>query len=213
LRHHQFAIYLLTPFRIDGIALGSMLALLLEQRSWQEKLTKWSGVGAAVAFAVYLVLWTVLGHGQFSPFAFRPIFNLIGYSLVAVIAFFLIAYARLRPEAIFTRFLRNRLLVKLGVISYGVYIYSWMFMVAIEHRFTGLSEVQAGVLQIFVSIPASAFIFKYYERPISVWGRRVAARLTAKANIAIKDGFPDPKKHGFEIKERKHASIVATYEN
>ena len=43
-----YAIYFLTPFRIDGIALGSLLALLLEQKSWQERLKKWSGAGAVL---------------------------------------------------------------------------------------------------------------------------------------------------------------------
>jgi peptidoglycan/LPS O-acetylase OafA/YrhL len=209
LRHEPDAIRLLTPFRIDGIALGSLLALLLEQRSWQERLTKWSGPGAALAAAVYMVLRTIIvGRSQFFPWAYSPIFNFVGFSLVAIIAFFVIAYACLRPDAIPTRILRNRLLTKLGVISYGIYVYSWISLAAIKHSFTGLSEVKAGALHILVSLPVSAVLFKYYERPITDWGRRAAARLAAKGHEAAKDDASATGRHAYELEKREQASIV-----
>lgn len=183
-RHDSNLIYFMTPFRIDGIALGSLLALLLEQGIWQERLKKWSGAGAALASAVFLGLRKILGSGHFFPWAHSPIFDAIGYSLVALMAFFVIAYARLLPDAIPTRILRNRLLTKLGVISYGLYVYSWIMLVLIRHYFTSLSELQSGLIQIVLSLPVSALLFKYYERPITVWGRDVEARLAAKPDAA-----------------------------
>jgi peptidoglycan/LPS O-acetylase OafA/YrhL len=186
-------IYFLTPFRIDGIALGSLLALLLEQRSWQERLTKWSGAGTVLASVVYLDLRAILGHDRFYPMAADPIFNLTGYSVVAVIAFFVVAYACLRPEAIPTRILRNRLLTKLGVISYGVYVYSWILHGLMEHYFAALSAFNLGLIHILVILPVSAVLFKYYEQPISNWGRRMAAQPTEKANVAKKDSGSDTK--------------------
>ena len=128
-----------------------------------------------VACAAYLGLRAVLGHGHFSPYVYSPIFNSIGYSLVALIAFFLIAYACLRPNAIPTRILRNKLLTTLGAISYGLYVYSWIVLVLIRRIYPSLSDLQAGLIHIAVAIPLSAVLFKYVSVPSptgeDVWQR------------------------------------------
>jgi peptidoglycan/LPS O-acetylase OafA/YrhL len=209
-RHDPPAIYYLTPFRIDGIALGSLLALLLEREFWREKLTKCSGMGAAAACAVYLGLRVILGHGHFSPFVYSRIFNLVGYSLVALIAFFVIAYAYLLPDAIPTRILRNKLLTTLGAISYGLYVYSWIVLVLIRRSFPSLSDSQAGLIHIVVAVPLSAVLFKYCERPITDWGRHVAAHLAAKGSVATKDTNPGPEGHMVEVEGRQPVGIVVT---
>jgi peptidoglycan/LPS O-acetylase OafA/YrhL len=191
--HDPYAVYLLTPFRIDGIAMGSMLALLLEEQSWQERLKKWAASGVILASVVYLTLWTIVGHVNFFPQAYSPLFNGIGYSLVAIISFFVIAYARLLPDALPTRILRNPWLRKLGVISYGVYVYSWTLLVFMRHAFPALSELQTGVIHIFVVVPLSAVLFKYYEQPITAWGKRKAAALQSGKRS------PETDKPGLQI--------------
>jgi peptidoglycan/LPS O-acetylase OafA/YrhL len=199
--HDADPIYFLTPFRIDGIALGSLLALLMEDEHWREKLTQWSGVGAVIPSAIYLFLWTVLGHAHYYPYAYNPIFNLTGYSLVAITAFFAVAYAFLRRDALATRLLRNRLLVKLGEISYGAYLYSWIILHLIKYYFRSLSSSQTGLLHIVLSVVVSAVLFKYYERPITLWGKRKAAKLSAKANSRNKGNARDKERRPFEVEE------------
>jgi peptidoglycan/LPS O-acetylase OafA/YrhL len=211
LPHHEpYAIYLLTPFRIDGIALGSLLALLLEQRLWQERLAKWSGAGVLLGSSVFLGFWVALGRTHFYPYGYNPIFNSIGYSLVAVIAFFVVAYAYLLPDVVATRILRTRFLTNLGVISYGLYVYGWIIRNLIKHNFTYLSEKQVGVIHVLVSIPISAILFRYYERPITVWGRRVAARLPGKADLAATTSIPDTESRGFEVEKTNQTGIAVT---
>jgi peptidoglycan/LPS O-acetylase OafA/YrhL len=170
-----YAIYFLTPFRLDGIALGSLLALLVEEVRWQERLKKWSGLGAALSCALYLSLWKIAGPGNFYPSAFNPVFNSVGYLLVALAAFFAIAYAFLRPGAWPTRMLRIRPLAGLGVISYGLYVYSWILLVLIRRIDPSLTWRQAGLIHMVIAIPLSAVLFRFYERPITAWGRRMAA--------------------------------------
>lgn len=209
-RQEPYAIYLLTPFRIDGLALGSLLSLLLEQAGWQERFKKWSGLGAVLASSVYLGLWKILGSSNFSPEAHHAIFNGLAYSLLALIAMFMIAYACLLPAAIPTRILRNRLLTRLGVISYGLYVYSWIVLVFIKRSFASLSWLQAGLIHIVVAVPLAAVVFKYYERPITNWGRRRAAQLAAKATSANNDRALDMETHAFEVEAQHRHGMMAT---
>jgi peptidoglycan/LPS O-acetylase OafA/YrhL len=209
-KQEPYPIYFLTPFRVDGLAWGSLLALLLEEASWQERFKKWSGLGVVLASAVYLGLWKILGQGNFFPEAFNPIFNGIGYALLALIGMFVIAYARLLPAAIPTRILRHRLLTELGVISYGLYVYSWIVMVLIRRDLPSLSWRQAGFIHIIVSVPLSAVLFKYYERPITEWGRRVAARLAARADVEQISAISDVENQAFEVEGQQPAGIVVT---
>jgi peptidoglycan/LPS O-acetylase OafA/YrhL len=202
-----YAIYLLTPFRIDGIAMGSMLALLLEDQFWQEKLRKWSGIAVVVVSATYLSLWTVLGHSHFYPQAYNPVFNSVGYLLVALAAFFAIAYAFLRPEALPTRMLRIRPLAGLGVISYGLYVYSWILLVLIHRIDPSLTWREAGLIHVAIAIPLSTVLFRFYERPITAWGRRMAGTLSVETKA---EGGRSPTETGsrrFEVEAAHQAGV------
>jgi peptidoglycan/LPS O-acetylase OafA/YrhL len=206
--HDPNLIYYLTPFRIDGIALGSLLALLLEQSFWREQLARWSGCGLALVAAAYCGLRVGLGPNHFDPWAHSAVFDGAGYSLVALAAFFLISYARLRPDAILTRLLRKRVLTSAGVISYGLYIYSRIVLITLRARVPALSEFQSGVLHIAVTIPIAAVLFRYYERPITAWGRRRAA-LLAQADAATRTGGPHEERVAFNIDHPRQAGAEA----
>lgn len=178
-RHAPNVIYYLTPFRIDGIALGSLLALLIEDGSSQQRLKQLAAPGVVLAAATYMSLWTVFGHSRFFPFAYSPLFNAVGYSLVAATAFFVVAYAHLRPEALATRLLCNRLLRELGVISYGLYVYSWIVLQLGRQYFPKVSSPILGLIHILLSVAIAAVLFRFYEQPITLWGKRRAAKLVA----------------------------------
>ena len=172
--HPPNLIYYLTPFRIDGIALGCLLALLLEETFWHKVLRKWAAAGALVMAGTYLTLWTMLGHSRFFPFAYSAIFNLLGYSLVALTASFVVAFAYLHPAALPTRLLGNPLLRALGIVSYGVYVYSWILLQFAGLYFPHASSARMGVAHIFLSVGVAALLFRYYERPITLWGKTMA---------------------------------------
>jgi peptidoglycan/LPS O-acetylase OafA/YrhL len=183
-RHAPNVIYYLTPFRIDGLAMGCLLSLSLEQQIWQQRMKRWSAAGALAASAVYLLLWTLLGHANFFPFAYSALFNALGYSLIAVTAVCVVAYARLNPDAAATQLLRLRPLRALGVISYGVYVYSWVLLQLGGLYVPRLFIPWLALIHIPVSIIVAAVLFRWYEHPIMLWGRRTAANLRPAASPA-----------------------------
>ncbi len=114
-------IFLLTPFRIDGLAAGSALALLLEADRRPSLLANWSGLGSVAAAALFLALETV--DKSFRRTTDSLLFNAFGYTLIVVASFFLLSHVILHPRSAMSRFLSLKPLVFLGTISYGFYLY------------------------------------------------------------------------------------------
>ena len=161
-------IFLLTPFRIDGLAAGAVLALLLEDGRRPVFLQRWSGVASCGAASLFVAL-------EFFIRSFRRTtdslpFNGLGYSLVVVFAFFLISFLLLNPDAILTRLLSSRSFVFLGTISYGLYLYQGIAM-WVTRRFLGTSiPLKLLFLPDCALTLALAYIsFCFLERPIMGW--------------------------------------------
>jgi peptidoglycan/LPS O-acetylase OafA/YrhL len=189
-------LYFLTPFRMDEIALGCLLALLLEETFWENWLRKWAGAGFVLVVGAYLMVWAFLGH--LHTVGNGALFNLIAFSLVAFAGFFAVAYARLGPDTAPNRFLQNRLLVKLGRISYGVYVYSFIILQLFTRYVPSLSTSQAGLIHIIVSVVFSAISFRYYEWPITSWGKRRAGLFKEKARLETAKRGPERRRQLFE---------------
>ena len=59
--------YFLTPFRVDEMAFGCLLALLIEDTATVELLKRWAGWAFVGVTAVYFGAWVYLHHIYFYP--------------------------------------------------------------------------------------------------------------------------------------------------
>jgi peptidoglycan/LPS O-acetylase OafA/YrhL len=174
------AIYVLTPFRLDGLAAGSLLALLISHERATSILKTISPWACAVALTIYGLMHWRLGEA-FSWPANHVLFNGFGYSLIATIAFFLIAHVLLNENSVLSRIFSLSPLAALGRISYGVYLYQALVLVAAEKLFGLTSPVSyhslrlLAILDIPVVIAIAYVSFRFYELPIMQWSSRHAA--------------------------------------
>jgi peptidoglycan/LPS O-acetylase OafA/YrhL len=165
--HSWQPVYYLTPFRIDGLALGSLLALLLEDKQTKERIRQWTAPALVVSAVI------LLGGMAFFPVFRRPansvIFNSLGYTAVAVASASLICFTLLREDSLLTKIFQWRPLIVLGAISYGVYLYHGVFIQAFD--------VEGHLLRssLFALAAVIAFCwlsFKFYEQPFVRWAHR-----------------------------------------
>jgi peptidoglycan/LPS O-acetylase OafA/YrhL len=165
--HPYQIIYYLTPFRIDGLALGSLLALLLENEQTKERIRQWT-TPALIVSAVLVLVPTALFPAFRRP-ANSIIFNSLGYTLVAVASASLICFTLLREDSWLTKIFLWRPLILLGTISYGVYLFHGLFIRALENKshllLSSLLAVGATFLYCWLS-------FKFYEQPFTRWAHR-----------------------------------------
>jgi peptidoglycan/LPS O-acetylase OafA/YrhL len=179
-------IYYLTPFRLDGLAAGSLLAVSIESPKAAEAWKKWSFAALPLSLVAFITLSITLSN-TFNRDANTVLFNSLGYSLMALLSLSFVTYVYLNQDSIVSRLLASRALVFVGTISYGIYLFH-PTVLAIAERLAGVhtfpvDPVMAHKLFWF-DLPATLLIawvsFRLYEKPITLWGRRKAAELRLK---------------------------------
>jgi peptidoglycan/LPS O-acetylase OafA/YrhL len=171
--HDWQLIYFLTPFRLDGLALGSLLALGLESSSDAFLIRKWSGWATAAFITIWLSLRIVLGHA-FTRDEPTPAYNGACYSLVALAACSMIAYVVSHPRSLCSRVFTWKPLVFTGTISYGLYLYQVLIRETLMRTWP-----ISGRTALFIDTPIIFLLawisFRFYEKPIIHWGKKRAA--------------------------------------
>jgi peptidoglycan/LPS O-acetylase OafA/YrhL len=182
------AIYSLTWFRLDGLASGSLLALVLplnQVRNWLGSIALWM----SASFVALYVFMTKIYSEAFVRENNTHLFNSFGYSIVTLGCFFLVAHLVFNGEDYLSRLLSTQPFVLLGEISYGMYLLHMLTMAILRRVFhigVGLPSVHGTRLLFLVNFPLVICLtwlsFRFYESPIIKWSRR-KARIFEHAEI------------------------------
>jgi peptidoglycan/LPS O-acetylase OafA/YrhL len=113
--------YVLTPFRLDGLALGAFLTVMARQPNGVERLARalpWVVTVAGGLLAVTFV-WTRLMSRQGLELVLP-----VRASLILMLLGCLLVWALVAPkQSVTARFFRSRSMIFLGTYSYGLYVY------------------------------------------------------------------------------------------
>jgi peptidoglycan/LPS O-acetylase OafA/YrhL len=171
-------IYFLTPFRLDGLASGALLAILVHHQKMNIK--PWVlTLGLALSLPIaYLSVHMIPG---FYREANSMLFNSLGYSLVTLTATAFVLLAYMVGDSVIRKVLTFRPLMHMGTISYFVYIFHPLFLHVPFHNFLLNRLAAFGALVVVAS--GSWYLF---EKPIlrtTFWERpRVPAQVLAGAD-------------------------------
>jgi peptidoglycan/LPS O-acetylase OafA/YrhL len=116
-----WTIYVLTPFRLDGLALGAFLAVMARQTGGLDRLVRALPGVVAVVLGLLAVTftWTRLVSREGLELVLP-----VRAALILVLLACLLVWAIIAPERSATsRFFRSRPMVFLGIYSYGLYVY------------------------------------------------------------------------------------------
>jgi peptidoglycan/LPS O-acetylase OafA/YrhL len=165
------AIYTLTPFRMDSLAAGSLLALAVRYPAASGFLTRWARPAFMAGIAG--TIGSMVLARDASPFHW-PVQS-FGYTSIAVWSAALIFLARAAPpSALIARFIRQRPLLLLGQYSYGIYIiHAFVLFAAVRllgplplmYGYGWPSSLLLMVCLMTISIAASALSWHWYEAP------------------------------------------------
>lgn len=172
-------IFFLTPFQLDGLAAGSLLALLFEDAYAAAQVKRWSGW----LFGVCVVMFAAL---SFAPAFHREVnsmlFNSLGYTLINLGSCGLVAFVFCHENSAISRVLGTPTAAFIGAISYGMYLIHPIVLQLVDH--TGIAlhwrhNRTLAPLTFLVVVGLSWLSFRYYEQPLIAWGRGKARALQA----------------------------------
>jgi peptidoglycan/LPS O-acetylase OafA/YrhL len=167
-------IFLLTPFRLDGLASGALLSLLLEHDRMTSTLKRWSGPVCVAAFGVFFALELALTG--FRRTADTPLFNGLGYSLVVLGSFCLVSFLILKSSSPLAKLLSLGPFVFIGAISYGCYLYQAPIKILVHHLLA--ASVPSAIfflVDAIATVVVATLSFYLMEKPIIAWSRKVGA--------------------------------------
>ena len=183
--HNLVAGYVLMPCRMDGLAMGGILAILLRpgvdrpQASHARLALLLSGSAALAIFCAALV-----NHPGAT--AYDPWMRSVGYSAVDFACASLLCWILLSPSAGLTRVLRLRPLVYTGQIAYGLYLLheptSW-----IARRILGGIETHSALsvpITFAASFIAAGLSWRFFESPFLAWKARLQVRESVHVRLS-----------------------------
>jgi len=169
--------YVLTPCRMDSLALGGLVALLVRSPLAHMLTLTQVRTGALLSGAV--VSFCAVISTDFGS----PIMSSVGYTAIGITSALLLTMVVLWPSNMPAKWLRWRPLVYTGQVAYGLYLLhgpsSWVARSFIE-RLTGLEIKGHSGLSVPVTF-VSAFIaaglsWRFFESPILSLKDRLTAR-------------------------------------
>ncbi|QMT59723.1 hypothetical protein HBNCFIEN_01090 [Legionella sp. PC997] len=178
-----YAAYVLLPSRMDGIMYGVVLALILRSKKAFNFVSHYRVVLDLIAlFFLYII--TMNFTPSWWPRMMDTIFPL-KQSVISIMWAIAILRVYTYKNSIFNKIWCNRLLIKTGMISYGLYMYHQTINGLIhgilfnqEPCIATLNNLLAALSVIIISIGLATVSYFFFERPIQRYGRVVVARLS-----------------------------------
>ncbi|MEO5684466.1 MAG: acyltransferase [Chitinophagaceae bacterium] len=164
--------YVLLPCRMDALSFGALVAWLNHYHDLQVLVKKYfrlliAVIAADMAACMYLYLkYEDLG----------PVKN----SLFAIVFAIMLVFALTLKESWYGKILRSNILVRIGTISYSLYLFHYLILGLFHHMIgnkqgVGIyntTDLIIAVIAFIVSIIFSWVVFKFLETPMVNWGRR-----------------------------------------
>ncbi|HUP27073.1 MAG TPA: acyltransferase, partial [Chloroflexia bacterium] len=152
-------LYAGTDTRVDELLIGCLLSVLLSRGTFQPPVK----VTRAAACLSLLALLLICVLCNFDNPAISLSVHMGGFTLVALLVAVVILHLRVSPLGRLARLLSVRPLVKIGVVSYGIYL--WHSPIFVLMPPSSWADWPIRLLAVAMTAAAVILSYRYVERP------------------------------------------------
>lgn len=171
--------YLRTDSRVSEFLIGALIGAMFAKGTFSKLAGHWVSIAGFVSIVAVTISWYVIPRESLSSYFGGLQIHAVAVGVVAVAAC---------TGGHFRRFIGNRVLARIGVWSYAIYLFHWPAMVMVQHWRRSSSPTLA-LAAGAASIALAGLVTRYFERPIRSAGKRrqgaIAAVLLATAALLI----------------------------
>jgi peptidoglycan/LPS O-acetylase OafA/YrhL len=156
-------------FRIDALITGAAIAYYLQINDIKEKLVN----KTKLLFLLLISLIVILSLLIISDLILLPVINTtLLFIFFDFIYGLMIILAVICKDNLYSKFLRNKLLQKIGLVSYGIYLYHWIVLGAVfkfinksSPNLSNSYELLLILLSIGITFGVSLLSYYIFEKP------------------------------------------------
>jgi peptidoglycan/LPS O-acetylase OafA/YrhL len=182
-----FAVLVLTPCRMDALLLGTFCAWILRQQTLRQLLfVNWIGIVLHVPFAFLLIGAAFLTIKLGSPFSLGM--SSFGYTWMALLHSCLLLIVVTQKRSLLHYITSNALLRRLGVISYGVFLFHFGIFGLVHglilHQDPTIANVTDGLvtlLALMLTLGLAALSYEWFEKPFMTMVRTLNYRKISRS--------------------------------
>lgn len=167
--------YVLTPFRLDGLCAGAILAILIRNQSGQALLRPYALRPAAAIVGTLTITAVIWSYGTAQLFVHQFVW---GHALLSV--FYAVMIALVISEREQWKGLTHPALRHFGDLSYVLYLFHplalgvvFLFATGTAERLQSWSDVPLLALAAAISYAGCLFIHQMFEQPFRQFGRHL----------------------------------------
>jgi peptidoglycan/LPS O-acetylase OafA/YrhL len=171
-------VYCATPFRLDALAFGAGLSVLVLDQRFRRDWRLWACASLCAGVALVVVAYVRSGSASFESVPMAA----LGFTGVALAYSALVGFAAMRAGTAAAAFLRSPALLELGRLSYGIYVAHRPLSILAPGLQTALARHIGGVPASLTMIVTGGAIS--YGLALVSW------RLIERPFLRLKDRFP-----------------------
>jgi peptidoglycan/LPS O-acetylase OafA/YrhL len=163
LHQPDLVIYVLPFSHIDAFAIGGYFALYVKSRS---NYLVWLSILLVLMLGM-ITSWITTGHFQWSQLGYGPFMKdsykyVWGYTVVSLMFAYMLVH--IRNKSFMPALFENRLLVYLGTISYGLYLFHFPTLWLVSLTMQGFSDVVQASTTLLITVIISTISYEFMEK-------------------------------------------------
>ncbi|TQV88915.1 acyltransferase family protein [Aliikangiella coralliicola] len=160
---YDMTAYTFTFSNFDAFAIGGLFAVYIQQIEW-----RWIIALAVVTFMIGIGSEYLMGEGiKVTALGFKPFMSdsykyIWGFSLFSIL--FACLLVKIKNREVLPQILEHKVLVYLGSISYGLYVYHFPIMYFLKHELQSIPGMVNLGLIFFISILVASLSYELLEK-------------------------------------------------